>query len=274
MKLGYVCTNYNNSAYTRVAVDTLLKIPGHDCKIVIVDNASDKENVEILRGIQKEFSSVDVIYSPNNSGYFSGLNAGIERLRMNYPDLGWMVVGNNDLEFPKDFIDNIEGKLSHFSTFPVISPDVVTLDGEHQNPHVIERISKVREFFYDVYYSNYYVGMLMLKLASLMPSLSERTDEQQWRVARPIYQGHGSCYILGPKFFELFGKLWAPTFMMSEEFFLSKQLQDKGFKVYYDPGVQVLHHWHASLATLPGKRRWQMARDAHREYRKYVKVLG
>lgn len=274
MKLGYVCTNYNNSAYTRVAVDTLLKIPGHDYRVVVVDNASDSENVQALRAIQQDYSLVDVIYSQENAGYFRGLNAGIARLREQHPDVEWMVVGNNDLEFPEDFVTQLDANRERLSVYPVISPDVVTLDGEHQNPHVIDRISKVREFFYDIYYSNYYVGMALLKLASMAPSLSERSDEQQWRIARPIYQGHGSCYILGPKFFALFGQFWAPTFMMSEEFFLSKQLQDKGHKVYYDPCIRVLHHWHASLATLPGKRRWQMARDAHREYRKYVKVLG
>ena len=60
---------------------------------------------------------------------------------------------------------------------------------------------------------------------------------------------------------------------MFEEFFLSKQLSDVGQQVYYDPAIQVIHHWHGSLEKLPGKLRWELARDASREYRKYVRGL-
>ncbi|QBC33470.1 glycosyltransferase family 2 protein [Pandoraea sp. XY-2] len=273
MKLGYVCTNYNNSAFTRTAVETLLKIAGHEFHIVVVDNASDSQNVGLLRDIQRDFPDVDVIYSQENMGYFKGLNAGIARVRELSPGLGWMAIGNNDLEFPAEFADRLERNAERLGKHLVISPDVLTLNGEHQNPHVISTISPVRELFYDLYYSNYYLGMAILKAASMLPSLSDRHDEREWQTARPIYQGHGSCYILTPAFFERFSELWAPTFMMSEEYFLSKQLSDVGEQVYYDPCVQVVHHWHASLAKLPGRRRWEMARDAHREYRKYVKVL-
>jgi len=274
MELGYVCTNYNNSSYTRTAVDTLLYSSNHKYRIVVVDNASDAENINLVHGIQHDYPCVDAIYSKKNLGYFRGLNMGIRHLAKKFPDIEWMVVGNNDLEFPENFADALEENRGRLSIWPVVSPDVVTLDGVHQNPHVIENISKVREFFYDIYYSNYYIGCAVAKLAAMMPSLTDRLDEQQWRIARPIYQGHGSCYILTPKFFELFGELWTPTFMGAEEFFLSKQLQGKGYQIFYDPCVQISHRWHASLSTLPGKRRWQMFRDAHREYRKYVKVFG
>jgi hypothetical protein len=46
-----------------------------------------------------------------------------------------------------------------------------------------------------------------------------------------------------------------------------------GEQVYYEPRIQVTHHWHGSLEKIPSRRRWDMARDAHREYRKYVKVF-
>jgi GT2 family glycosyltransferase len=117
------------------------------------------------------------------------------------------------------------------------------------------------------------LGIVIQKLARLLPRLSERTDEKQWLVPQTIYQGHGSCYLLGPKFFDRFEELWAPTFLMSEEYFLSKQLSDAGYKIFYEPSIQVIHHWHGSLQKLPSRQRWNFARDAHREYRKYVKLF-
>jgi GT2 family glycosyltransferase len=138
---------------------------------------------------------------------------------------------------------------------------------------VIARISAIREIFYDLYYSNYYLGKLIYKLAKLFPRATRRGDEDEWQTAQPIYQGHGSCYLLTPNFFRKFEVLWAPTFMMAEELFLSLQLEEVGEQVYYSPAISVVHHWHGALQNVPSRRRWSMGRDAHRAYRKHVKGL-
>lgn len=273
MKLGYVCTNYNNSDYTAKAVRSLKAGTGHEYVIVVVDNNSDPKSVRQLKDLALEFPDINLILNPDNVGYFRGLNIGIRHARELDSALEWMVIGNNDLEFPSHFADKLSICAPSLREHAVVSPDVVTVEGAHQNPHVIASISPLRELIYDLYYSNYYLGLVILKLAKLMPSLSERSDEEEWQTARPIYQGHGSCYLLGPRFFEQFEELWAPTFMMSEEYFLSKQLSDLGQRVYYEPALQVVHHWHGSLEKLPSRKRWSMARDAHHEYRKHVKIF-
>ncbi len=271
MKIGYVCTNFNNSAFTLKAVESLLSNTRHTYEVVVVDNNSNHSEVALLKPLSENLRNVAVIFNASNAGYFRGLNIGIKTLRAKHPDIEWMLVGNNDLEFPADFADRLASAAHKLKAYPVVSPDVVTIEGEHQNPHVISGISTIREIFYDLYYANYYLGIVIQKVAKLLPKLSERSDEDQWRVPRPIYQGHGSCYLLGPLFFEKFADLWAPTFLMSEEYFLSKQLSDAGFQVFYEPSIQVIHHWHGSLEKLPSRQRWSFARDAHREYRKYVK---
>lgn len=272
--IGYVCTNYNNSHYTVEAVKSLISGHRHACEVVVVDNCSRREGVEELKNLSRTFPQVKLILNPENVGYFRGLNIGIKDLRSRRPEIEWIVVGNNDLVFPEDFGDKLDANAAKLRSHAVISPDIVTVDGEHQNPHVISGIGPVREIFYDIYYTNYYLGLLIQKMARLMSSLSERSDEEQWEVARPIYQGHGSCYLLGPRFFEQFSELWAPTFLMSEEYFLSKQLSDVGQSVYYDPSLQVIHQWHGALDQLPSRTRWQMAREAHRVYRQYVGIFG
>lgn len=273
MKLGYVCTNYNNSALTIAAVRSLLRGSAHEHRIVVVDNASRLEELAELRPLAAEPGQVLVIENPVNAGYFRGLNIGLRELRTRWPEYDWIVVGNNDLDFPPDFTDTLAANVSRLVEHSVISPDIVTLDGQHQNPHVISTISGFREIVYDLYYSNYVVGRLIHGLARLLTRWSDRPDEQAWQTARSIYQGHGSCYVLGPRFFAQFAELWAPTFMMHEEYFLSKQLLDVGEQVYYEPRLRVTHLWHGSLAKLPGRARWNMARAAHREYRKYVKAF-
>jgi GT2 family glycosyltransferase len=274
MKIGYVCTNYNNSAYTREAVCSLLRDGGDEYRIVVVDNNSDAKNVDALKSVACEFQHVALILHKENVGYFRGLNLGIRHLRANQPDIQIMVVGNNDLVFPADFAETIRRNLSTLEKSAVVSPDIITLDGVHQNPHVINKVSKFREFIYNLYYTNYYLAIVIRKLAKLTRSFTDRPDETQHDVAQEIYQGYGACYVLGPVFFRHFEELWAPTFLMHEEYFLSKQLSDKGLSVYYQPSIKVLHHCHGAMKAIAGRKAWEAARRAQKIYRQHVKIFG
>ena len=124
------------------------------------------------------------------------------------------------------------------------------------------------------YFSNYFLGLMIKYLAAKFNRISDRSDEESWETGQPIYQGHGALYLLGPKFFEHFAALWAPTFLMGEEFFLSKQLSDQGMQLYYEPGIRLTHHWHATIGQQPSRKMWEISRDSHRIYRQYVKVAS
>ena len=274
MKIGYVCTNYNNTAYTREAVRSLVNNEGHQFRIVVVDNNSDQANVEALKDLSGEFREVELILNQVNVGYFKGLNQGIKRLRAEQPDFNFIVVGNNDLVFPRDFADSLCRSLSLFEKYPVVSPDIVTLDGVHQNPQVIRGISKFREFMYDLYHANYYVAMAIRKIARLTQSFTDRPDESHHDTAQEIRQGHGSCYILGPVFFRHFEELWSPIFLMREEFFFAKQLREKGLSFYYEPSIKVQHCWHAATGKFASRQTWEFERDSHRIRRQHERIFS
>ena len=275
MRLGFVFTNYNNSHYTREAVKSLSLINNQaPVEGVVVDNKSNDEDVVKLKEIEQDFAFVHLILNDDNIGYFRGLNVGIQYLRNKDKGIEYIIIGNNDLEFPSDFYQKMLDKKQIFDQYAVVSPNIITLDGIHQNPHVIERIGKVREFIYDVYYFNFYCSLAINYLAKVTRKFSDRKDEEQHDVAQTIYQGYGACYILGPLFFQNFDQLWAPTFLMGEEFFLSKQLSDKQLKLYYEPSIVIRHHEHATISKLPSKKFWAISRDAHKVYRKYVGVFN
>lgn len=271
--IGYVCTNFNNSAFTVRAVETLIQSCGDRARIVVVDNASSESAVEELRCLEKKHTALKVFASGDNVGYFSGLNIGLSLLREWVPEVELVVVGNNDLEFPDEFADRLDGCNVVFNSYPVVSPDVVTLDGVHQNPHVVSGISKLRRCVYECYYSSYSVARCMLKIAQWTNRWTGRRDGEEWRSPRVIKEGHGSCYILGPRFFSEFGQLWAPSFLMGEESFLSMQLRHKGESVYYEPSIRVLHHYHAAMAKVPARRIWEYGRMAHKLAKRHENQL-
>lgn len=274
MKLGYICTNFNNATYTSQAAKTLLSNKGHEIVIVVVDNQSNPEDVERLRDLAKQHAEVRLVLQGENIGYFEGLNAGMHYLRANHPDVVHMVVGNNDLLFGPEFVDSVARQLPALERYPVLSPDIVTLDGMHQNPHVISGVSWVRGLLYDLYYTQYYFAAVLSKVAQTTRRVSARGDEGQWRVPGVIHQGYGACYILGPCFFAHFSDLWAPTFLFGEEYFLTKQLNDQGMAVYYEPTITVRHFCNASTGKLPRRATWGYGREAHRIYRCYVGIFS
>ena len=274
MQIGYVCTNFNNSALTIQALNTLLLQTPHEIRLVVVDNDSQPADRERLQRFAATNPSVEVIVSPKNVGYFAGLNIGIRHLRTTEPVIDYIVIGNNDLLFPRGFVDAVERNLESFKTNAVISPNIVTLNGEHQNPHVIRRLSPAREFAYDLYHWNYHLAQALVWLARLTKRFTDRDDERHHDKPGYIWQGHGSCYLLGPLFFQHFTELWAPAFMLGEEFFLSQQLEEIGMKIYYEPSIVVKHHLHATLGAIPGVKKWEYSREAHQIYRKYVGIFG
>jgi len=46
---------------------------------------------------------------------------------------------------------------------------------------------------------------------------------------------------------------WAPTLLIGEKFFLSKQLSDKGTHTWYDPAIKLTHCYHGSLQNAPSQ---------------------
>jgi len=270
MNLGYICTNYNNSHYTVQAVESLLDSANdqHNVRVVVVDNCSTNENRDHLREMSHRYRQVEIVFNHENVGYFEGLNTGIRHFRSSHPDFNHFVIGNNDLLFPKHFCDSVVRSRDLLNTHPVVSPSITTTEGEHQNPHVVHKISKVREFVYDVFYSSYYVAKLIFFLAKLSKRITDRKDEQAFEDAQLIQQGHGSCYLIGPAFFEHVDELWAPTFLMGEEYFLSHQLSELGFQIYYNPSIHVIHCYHGSLKSVPSRVLWEYSKKAHHVYRK------
>lgn len=274
-KIGFVATNYNNSEYTIDYIKSIKDMKFNDESIiVIVDNNSNKKNIDLLKNKINDFKDTKILFCNENLGYFNGLNKGIDYINELCIDIKYIVIGNNDLVFPNEFYEQILAKRDLFEKYAVISPNIVTLDGFHQNPHVIRKIGFVRELIYNMYYFNYFLARIIKFFSILTNRFTDRSDEKYHNVAQEIYQGHGSCYILGPLFFENFKQLNAPTFMMGEELFLSLQLKNKNLKLFYEPTITVFHHCHASIDKVPKYQIWKMARNAHREYRKHIRLLN
>ena len=273
ISLGFVFTNFNKSALTLQAVESIyLESKATSvCEfvIVIVDNLSRPNELQILKNGLDQYEKAILIQNQDNLGYFAGLNEGIKYLRDNVIKLDIIIIGNNDLVFPKEFFLRLDLDQINNLNKSVLCPNLISLDGENQNPHVLKRISRFRELVWDLYFSNYYVGCLISFLANKFRRWLSRKDFKKSDTSGDIYQGYGACYILTSKFFANFETLWSPGFLMGEEFYLAMQLEEIGESMYYISNLKVFHHDHASTSELPNIDLWNFARDAHSIYRKF-----
>ena len=277
MNVGFVCTNYNNSSHTREFIASLRAgRRWEDVRVVVVDNKSRDGDVAVLKSIGLEFPEVELVFHPDNVGYFPGLNIGIRHLRRKFPEIEHVIIGNNDLLFPETFVETLQGHREVFDQWAVVSPDLVTPDGAHQNPHVLQSFSPIRQRILDLYFVSYGIAAVILRLARITRRFTVRPElapgSEFFKTPGPIKLGLGACYLLGPVFFRHFGGLCAPTFMMQEEFFLSEQLKLIGQVPYYDPRFVVTHFDHASTDELPGRHYWQISREAHLVNKRYLSL--
>ncbi len=272
MKFCFICTNFNTSSFTIDAIRSLEKNKGHEINIVVVDNNSSEEQKLILSNNLDHLPNVLIYFSKINLGYFRGLNKGIEISRT-LGNFDIIIVGNNDLLFPKDLFKNLTKHFDILIKYPVICPGIFTLDNVPQNPHVVHSISSFREIIYDIYHFSFLLSKLILNISRLTHSFTKRRDEiDNFDKKGEIWQGYGACYFLTKCFFEKVGdELWSPSFLLFEEFFLSKQLEDKGFKMYYLPEIKITHLTHSSTSLISSKTKWKFSKESFKIYRKHVK---
>jgi GT2 family glycosyltransferase len=266
---AFVCTNYNNSHFTRDFVFSIVSAEYFDNsrhKIVVVDNSDNESEYENLKLILEIYPFVVVIRPEVNLGYFRGLNEGIKFIRKMFPEINNILIGNNDLKIKSDFFRSLEHIVDLLDKYPVIAPDIITLDGIHQNPHVKDKVSWFKLLILDVYYSNYNLGKFMFSINKIIFRFFRKSDVDH-QFEGEILQGYGACYILSRVFFDNFAILDAPTFLMGEEAFLSLQIKKIGYYPYYTNKIKISHIDHATVSKVDSYLFWKISSESHRIYR-------
>lgn len=267
----FIAVNYNNSHFTIDYINSVNNIiidKEDEVRIIIVDNASQKQDLKVLKKYSDNISNVSIIESEENLGYFKGLNLGISKaIKETKKNI---IVGNNDLVFDENFLNNYK-EIDYDEEVMVIAPNIITKDGRQQNPHVVDKVSKIEKIKNEIYFSNYYIGQSLRwinqnikRLRKKQPSLTNNYSKMK------IKRGIGACYILTENFFENYEKLDDRVFMWGEEALLSNQVESVGGCTLYDPTIVIYHHESASVNSIQSKKKYYMVRESYKVYSKYL----
>ena len=263
----FICVNYNSSRETINYVGSIIELSDwFESRIIIVDNFSEKEEVDILSEYLYSLSDnkIKLILAKANLGYFGGLNIGIEYGLKNFGFDNYFIVGNNDIKFDIDFLKELK-KIRISDDLLVLAPDIVTKNGIHENPHVINKISLLRKLAYRIYYTNFFVAKLIHMFYS-----PKRKPKAFVNESMDIRMGIGALYILTPVFFRYFSALWDKVFLYGEEAILAKQIRSVKGRIRYIHTLKCYHNESYTTSKLPARKKYEIMRKSYFTYNKYL----
>ncbi|MBU4501398.1 MAG: glycosyltransferase family 2 protein [Nanoarchaeota archaeon] len=102
-KVSIIILNFNGVKDTIECIESLKKITYPDYEIIVVDNKSAGNDVNILK---EWFSNIHVIANDKNYGYAEGNNIGI-RYSIKNQNPEYILILNNDTVVAKDFLEEL-----------------------------------------------------------------------------------------------------------------------------------------------------------------------
>ena len=95
-----IAANYNNSQFLRKFVESIYSSTVLPSKIIITDDASTDNSVEVLNKLSESYSELQVIYFSENQGVAHARNAAIQQVETKY-----LLVADVDDLFVKNRIE-------------------------------------------------------------------------------------------------------------------------------------------------------------------------
>lgn len=280
MRFAFLILHYKNADVTINCIDSILNImTERNYDIVIVDNASQNGSYEELTKRYAEDTNVHFLCNKENQGYARGNNTGFLYAK-NSLKADWICLANNDLIFSESgWIDKILAVYER-SKFYVMGPDIVTPQGEHQNPFrssIANKKHVMKSIVHDIIVYILMALRLQQKIRKKMKIQNPRSDCDYQKTVDD-FKGvlHGSCLIFSPDYIREFDGLYKGTFLYAEEDILCYILNTLGYRYIYNSAIQVTHCHATSFKRAvkdEDKRKMKVIKNRVRSNIKFYKIM-
>ncbi|MFA5216008.1 glycosyltransferase family 2 protein [Sulfuricurvum sp.] len=223
MHISIITVNYNSSHHTINMVESIRKMTASSLtyEIIIVDNASEPEQYDLLLSLQS-FSDITIIRSRINGGFAWGNMLGVQHAMGDY-----YLFLNNDTLFQNDV-------LTLFYNYAQTNKDVGLLGGHLSNKDG-SRTSSYKKF------PSLLSNLLGNSLARLLTPQDFPSNKTVLNVPTEVSVVSGSCMFFRRDCFDKIGGFDTVFFLYCEEEDISKRVWDSGLKVMYLPDAHILH---------------------------------
>ncbi len=243
MNIAYVILHYMAFNDTVECAESILRIAHestHEVTVIIVDNGSSNNSFDLLKEKYDDEVNVILIHSNENLGFAKGNNIGFNYAKT-ICKADFIVLLNNDTVIEqKDFNEVLVKKYEQYQ-YDVLGPDIVTLDGCHQNPGREIEWTKTKLFIFRL---KKQIQFFLANFVFMDKYL--RINENGYSrelINRDVVDVtlHGACLVFSFKYISRFDGLYDGTFLYMEEDILRLRAKYYGYLMVYSPELSIKH---------------------------------
>ncbi len=201
--ISIVLLNLNQPKVTIECIESLMKNDYKNFEIILVDNGSTDDSVEIFKTLIEKYAKLKLIETKENFGFAEGNNVGIRDSKGDY-----ILLLNNDTMVKKDFLSNMVKATKMFPKAGAFGPKMYLYDRPSEIWHIGGKITKFLNFTYtplkykDTYTSTDWLSgcALMItkeairKVGLLNPSFFLYLEDVEWSI-RAKKAGYDLIYV-------------------------------------------------------------------------------
>lgn len=247
--ISIILVNYNGADVLIDCLNSLEKfIPQDNCEIIVVDNNSQDNSVDILND---KFPHIKLIKLPKNVGFGSGNNAGAKVAKGEF-----IFLLNTDTILESNILLHLIELMSENPDVGIIGPKLLFPDKSFQISFSPE-ISIKGEF----------TARKLHKNAENKNKL--HIIEEDFQDIKEVDIVVGAAFFIRADLFNLLGGFDEKFFMYFEESDLCQRVKNKGYKVLYTPHVSLIHIRGYSVNKISNKMAVEYRRSQIYYYHKH-----
>lgn len=215
-KVYIILINYNGYKDTMECIKSLCKINYENYKIIIVDNNSTDNSIEILKS---NAINCIILESKKNLGFAGGNNIGVKYAIEHNAD--YIMLLNNDTLVSKDFLNNMIKSFSLDKKIGIVGPKIMYYTDKNRIWFGGGKIN-----WFKFLGEHFGIGEI---------------DKGQYNEEKEITFITGCCMLIKKEVFEKVGLLTEDYFMYFEDVDFCVRLLEKKLKIYYNPKSIIYH---------------------------------
>lgn len=220
-KVSIIILNWNGLKDTIKCLESLKKITYLNYEVIIVDNGSKGNDVEVL---SREFGDyIYIIKNDKNYGFTKGNNIGIRLAFKKSAD--YILLLNNDTVVRPNFLSGLVKIAESNPRIGIVGPKILNFDGSLQ----------FSCWKYHSYFNVFNEHLLFNFFGNAYKHLNIKN-------IREVDVVSGACMLFRKKVFDKVGLLDEKMFMYTEETDICYRAKKNGYKIIYYPDCSIIHY--------------------------------
>ena len=219
MKLSIVILNWNGSDMMKKYLPTVIKHSEKDAKVIVADNASSDDSIEMLK---RDFPEVDIIALDKNYGFAEGYNQALKKI-----DSEYYLLLNSDVEVTENWLQPLLKYMDEHQDVAACQPKLLSIYD--------------KDSFEYAGASGRYIDKLGYPFCRGRIFDNVEKDNGQYDTVAEISWATGACLMIRSKDYWGVGALDGRVFAHNEEIDLCWRVRVECHKIECIPESKVFH---------------------------------